>query len=244
MDRHSTKTEILGDTLKLIEDVIEICTKAVPDSETWSSCMGETYGPKNIIPRSEIKKVLYCVTPSSKIVEYANKNNYDLLIGHHPFVVKGIQSLLFHTALDMCEGGLNDQWRIALNLKNAKKYQDNLGWYGEIEPTTYEDLLKKVEAFTGGIIGQKKSTNKLIRTVITCSGLGGFVQSTVNQMNPDCFITGEILSDAKTLPLESVIETGHTLSEWCGVNLFKKLLEPHGIQVDKTPLEMDVFGKE
>lgn len=230
-----------------INRVIDICTKAIPQKETWKSSKHESYGAYNVEDdRMVVSKILYCVTPSSEIVEYAKENGYDMIIGHHPFVIPGIPSMVFHTALDMVDnGGLNWQWKEHLKMKNAIKYEDNLGWFGEIEPVTYDELLEQVKIFTGGyVIGQQKRTDKIIKTVISCSGLGGFVQSIVEKMNPDCFITGELLANVNDLKLDSVIETGHTYSEQCGVNLFRDLLEKHQITVDLAPIYLDRFGKE
>jgi putative NIF3 family GTP cyclohydrolase 1 type 2 len=250
--------------MNTIKSVSEILVAAVPVKDTWAHSIGETYGPYNINSANEnqeVRKVLYCVTGSQEIVEYAKKNGYDLLVSHHPFVIGNVYpQVVLHTALDMCSGGLNDMWRKAMGMKNAELYDKNLGWFGEIEPIKFSDLIAKVQKFTGGILGLQKcqDEDRLIRTVCTCSGLGGFVQHIVEQKNPDVFITGQMLGrywgaadedhqfwGKRSGPkLNAVIETGHTFSEWCGVYLFKKLLEPLGIQVDYVPMEIDHFGGE
>jgi putative NIF3 family GTP cyclohydrolase 1 type 2 len=248
-----------------IKDVVDVLVAAVPIKDTWAHSIGETYGPYNIDSANEnkeVNKVLYCVTPSQQIVDYAKANSYDLLVSHHPFVVgNDFPQVVLHTALDMCNGGLNDMWRKVMNIQNAVLYDKNLGWFGEIEPIKFSDLIIKVNNFTGGIIGQKKckDEDRLIRSVCTCSGLGGFVQHIVEKVKPDVFITGQLLGGSyyeeedadykfsgshRGLKLNAVIETGHTYSEWCGVYLFKKLLKPLNIQVDYVPMEIDSFGGE
>ena len=212
----------------------------IPEKIGWSR--GETYGPANIDPEKEIKKVLFCVTPTTEVVEYFKKNQYDLLISHHPFRVS-VPQIILHTALDCCNGGLNDMWRDFLGLKDAKHFDGTLGWYGKVEPILFQDLVKKCEDFMDSpVLGQKYSKIKMIQSIVICTGLGGLVTSQASQTEVDLYLTGELCSEAKDVGLPAVIETGHTVSERCGIVLLRKLLP--GLQIDSVPLEIDIFGGE
>ncbi len=78
---------------------------------------------------SEIKKVLCCLDISSKVIDYAVENNFDMIMSHHPMIFKPIKNILLdnpmgyriikaikndiaiyaaHTNLDSSINGLND----------------------------------------------------------------------------------------------------------------------------------------
>lgn len=221
-------------------DVVQRLLKAVPKEIEWSP--GEPYGPYNINPDADIQKVLFCVTPTAEVIDYFHKHNYDLLVSHHPFI-RGVPQVILHTALDCCEGGLNDMWRDALGVKEAKHFDGTLGWYGEIEPTSFTSLVKRCEAFIGHqIIGQVYSEIETIKSVVICSGLGGMVTQLAQRSQADCYIFGEAVAPAESMGFKSVIEIGHTLSERMGSDLIQAVLPE--LQVDQAPLAVDYFGRE
>lgn len=225
------------------KDLKELLYKAIPDSESWSS--GESYGAYNVDDDLEVNNVLYCVTATTEVQEYFRKGNFDLLISHHPcHADDDIPHMIFHTALDCCEGGLNDMWRDALGVKNAKHFDENLGWSGDIDPIPFNELVDKVKAFAGDVIGQTYTTKEVISSVVICSGLGGLVVDQASKSGADCYITGEMTRSADKSGLPAVIETGHTLSEWIGIYFFEKLLTPLGIKVSGAPMDIDYFGGE
>ena len=177
-------------------DVIKLLEARVPEKDSWHS---ELYGPLHVKPNAGIKKVLYCVTATDAVQDYFYEHSYDLLISHHPFPAHGIPQFICHTALDCCEGGLNDMWAKQLKLQGAKHFVDNLGWFGEIEPKTFEQLCKEIEAFAGPIRGQKFNTTKIIRSVCICTGLGGLVIREAASSKADCYILGEACGPAESM---------------------------------------------
>lgn len=226
-----------------IEEVIEVTTRCIPRDIAWEA--KEAYGPYNIVPQSEVHRALYCVTPTREVVKYAKENKYDLLISHHPFVVSGIPQLIFHTALDCCEGGLNDMWRDALGVQGPQHFDGTLGWFGDIEPIAVEDLKQKIMDFCGNCIGEvyiKEGFNRQVKSVVICTGLGGMVTELAAATKADCYILGELCSKGEDTTFNSVIEVGHTFSEWIGVHLFRKILPQ--ITVDSAPFNLDYYGGE
>lgn len=226
-----------------IDELIETLEKEIPQKDTWTRCADELYGECYILDGDkEVKKVLYCVTADEKIKEYFFKNNYDFLIAHHPFRIMRVPMFIAHTAFDCCKNGLNDIWKDILGLKNATHIVDNLGWIGELEKemTLDEiiDIINKNDIEIAG--GVYNLTNKPIKTVAVCSGLGGMIIDKVEALNPDCYITGELLSP-KTC-IKNVIEVGHTNSERIGVLTLRKIFP--NLTIDVAPKEIDVFGKE
>jgi putative NIF3 family GTP cyclohydrolase 1 type 2 len=228
------------------EQVMNILTSAIPeDIGCWP---GEQYGSnwREIPPDLFVKRVLYCVTLSHRIEEYAAQHYYDMIVTHHPGGSQNVFSATFHTALDCCEGGHNDQWRDALGIQDPKHFMGTLGWYGKIEPASLADLCDRIETFMERkILGQKWALREPITSVVVCSGLGGLVTQQALATKADCYVLGQaVQKNMRHSGFKAVIETGHTNSEWMGINKIRQVLEPWGIQVDLAPPEMDRFGGE
>ena len=221
-----------------IDIVIDILQKNIPKEATWHSCDSEYYGfiNRNSLKTEYIKKILYCVTPTLKVVDYFKNNSYDLLFSHHPFQTS-VPQFIAHTAFDCCDGGLNDFWKNKLEIKNATHFDGNLGWYGEIEPIKFTDLVNKITNITKQPLQSQNNHIDVVKNVIICTGLGGLVNSIVAQYDPDCYITGEgEMGDC----FKSHIEIGHTLSEQVGIYRIRELLPD--IQIDLAPLSIDYFN--
>jgi len=227
-----------------VRDIAKILTERVPNADTW--CPNETYGGQECDIDTEVKKVLWCVTAHDNMVPYCKEKGYDMLISHHPMVVKGIPQVVLHTALDCTKGGLNDMWKDFLNVGNAQHFDRNLGWYGAIEPMKFSDLVKKCEAFIGSsIIGEawaKDGPDTMISSVVICTGLGGMVTEQAAKTGADCYVLGESTRKAEYMGFKGVIEIGHTKSEKMGIRVVKEMLEPHGVQVDPAPDNLDWYG--
>lgn len=217
--------------------------RLIPNSSTWEK--GENYGEYNITDyESDVYRVLFCVTPTQAVIDHFLEEEYHLLISHHPFIAgRGIPQFIAHTAFDCCDGGLNDMWKNLLQIKEAKHFDDNLGWHGRIDPISFEDLVKKVSRFSGNILGECYSDKKIIESVVICTGLGGIVMSQALDTGADCYILGENIRSAKGY-FPSSIEIGHTLSERVGVDFFRKHFEDEDIQFDLAPLSIDRFAEE
>lgn len=230
-----------------VSKIIEECNRAIPQGIEYTS--GEHYGPYNIPSLDmDVKNILYCVTPTEKVRQYFIENKYDLLISHHPFIL-GVPQLIYHTALDCCEGGLNDMWADYLDIaeKDRKHFDANLGWAGKLrKPIEFETLVNKMKAYAGGIDGQIYSTVDVIESVVICTGLGGMVDKQALASGADCYILGEAVRPAEEMGFKAVIEVGHTKSERHGIVFFENLFANHEdrINIVCAPLSIDIFGKE
>jgi len=232
-------------------EVVRALCSRIPYKDTWS--MGENYGPYFVPREIDIKRVLYCVTPGVKVVDQFFDGGYDLLVSHHPYIATrfadkdmSVPQVILHTAMDCCEGGLNDQWRDALGVKDAKHFDKNLGWYGKVDPIDPDDFYLKVKEFVGADpIGACYSDKRTIESVVICTGLGGMVHNEALATQADCYILGQAISDPSNSRFPAMIEVGHTLSEYgTGLKLVRSILEPMGVIVDGTDIQNDRFGSE
>lgn len=227
--------------MKAANVVNALCAR-IPFNQSWCR---EAWGPYNVDPEATVERVLFCVTPTLEVKDHFHKEGYDLLVSHHPFQC-GVPQVILHTAMDCCPGGLNDQWRDALGVKNARHFDRNLGWYGQIEPKSVEELSAQCSKFMGGDpIGVIYTEVEQINSVVICSGLGGMVHNKAyNNTHADCYIVGEMTTDPLASRFPAMIETGHTLSEYApGLKLIRSILEPH-VPVDGAGFEIDRFADE
>jgi len=223
-----------------ISKIIELCEAAIPRSVEYSK--GEQYGNQNIEDTSvEAKRIAYCVTPSPGVDQWCRDNDIDLLISHHP-VASEIPHLIYHTALDCCEGGLNDMWADALGMDKSNRIEDHLGWSGDLpREMSLMELLDLVKARSGAVDGQVYHLGGKIKSVTICTGLGGLVVDQAVMGGTDCYITGELIGPADETGFDTVIETGHTNSEYMGVEFFEKILK---MNIIPAPRDIDVYGDE
>jgi putative NIF3 family GTP cyclohydrolase 1 type 2 len=230
------------------EVVRQLC-RAIPYKDTWST--GERYGPYWVPRDLNIKKVLYCVTPTKGVTEQFIDGGYDLLVSHHPYFIPSVNGIkppqiILHTALDCCEGGLNDQWRDVVGMKDAQHFDKNLGWAGKVDPIHPDDFYFKIRNFLGADpIGAVYCDKNVIESVVVCSGLGGMVEMEAWYSGADCYVLGQACSDPQNSRFPAMIEIGHTLSEHgTGLKKVRSILEPMGITVDGADLKYDIFGSE
>jgi putative NIF3 family GTP cyclohydrolase 1 type 2 len=231
--------------------VVRNLCQRVPYKDTWS--VGESYGPYFVPQHQEVSKVLYCVTPTKGVIDQFLGGGYDLLVSHHPYIATGyapdgisIPQVILHTAMDCCAGGLNDQWRDALGVKDAKHFDRNLGWYGKVDPIDPDDFYLKVRDFVGADpIGAVYSDKEVIESIVICTGLGGLVEFEASSTKADCYILGQMCGNPQKSKFPAMIEVGHTLSEHAtGLKLVRSVLEPMNIVVDGADMKYDVFGSE
>lgn len=232
-----------------LKDIGLALNLVIPKEDSWCREMYGIQGTPDLAKK--INKVLFCVTPTFDVERYAKDNNYDAIISHHPIPLVGdygIPHFIYHTALDCCKGGLNDMWRDALGLQNSVHFDKNLGWVGKVDPISPEDLIKKVESFTGTKIqGHNAFACDVVTSIAICTGLGGLVTDSLSSFKPDCYIVGEDVrppEDTIEMGINGIIEVGHTVSENIGVKLIRKALEPLGVQVDLANADIDYFGNE
>jgi putative NIF3 family GTP cyclohydrolase 1 type 2 len=223
-------------------EVLNRLTKAARPTDTWSK--GEPYGAYNLGMYQNIDRAVYCVTPTPEVIAAFKAGKHDVLISHHPYVTD-VPQIVLHTALDCCEGGLNDQWRDALGIKNARHFDRNLGWYGQVDPISYKDMYAKISKYIGRApLGTCFSDIPTIGSVAVCSGLGGMVESEAfKNTHADCYIMGEGVFHPHWSPFKAQFEVGHTLSEFKPGMLFLRKHLPE-ISVYGANRLNDYFGHE
>jgi putative NIF3 family GTP cyclohydrolase 1 type 2 len=225
-----------------IEQLTQTIEAKIRKNDAWHVCAHENYGAFHIAPEKKLEKLLYCVTTSPEAIEYFKDNGYDAMITHHPIMGwERIPQLIYHTALDCCEGGLNDYWMNFLGVKEAKHFESNLGWTGSIDPISFKNLKDKLETkLESHMIGDIFNSQEQINSVVICTGLGGFVNNLALKTDADCYILGQSLEAGNKTGFRNVIEMGHTLSERIGFDCIKGFVKDLPVQIDMIPLDKDI----
>ena len=190
---------------------------------------------------AEVKSILTALDATEETLCYAAENGYDVLLTHHPMLFRGVKSvspdtphgrrvikaldsglsvLSFHTRLDACDGGVNDELCRVLGLHVSGKFGDDeceeLGRFCECDMTARELsrlVLDKLGCDAVRLNGDKE---KRITRVGVCGGDGKEMIYPALMSGCDALITGDagynIAGDAAEDGIV-VIEAGHYHTE-------------------------------
>lgn len=246
----------------IINDVIKYLDKRFPielASEFDYPRVGFNIGNVN----NQLTNVMLSLDLTKEVVLEALKMGCNLIITHHSYLFEPLYKIDFslnrgeiigllyqnevsvysmHTNYDVGVGGVNDSLAKMLNIKNVKIINDeikanNFLRYGEIDSTSFKDLVHKVKkVFHLPGVRAVGKMDEIVQTVGIVGGSGGHKEDLENALNSkiDCYITGEIplniAIDAKNAGLK-LIEVNHGIEKFA----FDYL---------KTDLETDLKLKE
>lgn len=226
-------------SLKL-SDVIAAMDKRYPTAtaQEWDA-VGLVSGN----PDSEISKVLFAVDPSEIVVEQAIQAGAQLIIAHHPLLLKGVTAVsrlsrkgrilsdliksdlaLFtaHTNADVANPGVSDALATALGVEvdGPLEIETNLGRVGHlVKRMPLQDFAAQVESGlpkTARGIHIAGDASRSVENVAICGGAGDSLLDLVGQSDADVYVT----SDLKYHVAEEFVQsTGKALidiSHWAG----------------------------
>jgi len=198
-------------------EIIEKIEKLFPlkFAEKW-----DNIGLQVATSNKKIKKILLTIDLTPSIIEYSFKNNFDLIISHHPLIFTPLKNILpfydpvanilfklikydiplyvMHTNLDKI---FFDKLSKLFNLKKVKPLKPEInskfgiGAYGELKNSiTLKELIlqieKKLEIENLKFIGD---LSQKIKRIAFCQGSGSeFINSILIKNNIDAFVTSDI----------------------------------------------------
>lgn len=230
------------------KDIISFIEDFAPleSQEEWDNS-GLQIGNLNEI----VNGVLLVMDVTDRCVDYALKNNCNLIISHHPLLFDNITSIdaseykgklitkiiknnitvySSHTNLDKSDYGTNYVISKILNLKDVKmlKNEENIGVIGTCD--NYNNILnlvdKRINKKENIIIYGK--TNKDIKNICIISGSGSSLMQSCIDNNCDVLITGDIKHHDGQFAYENdllIIDIGHFESEVLVLDHLKKVLK-------------------
>ncbi len=146
-----------------VKDVIRIMEEIAPSglAEEWDNS-----GLQAGQPEGAVRKIWIALDPGTDVVDAACKNSVDLLITHHPLILKPIQSIDFsshpgsvinaaavhklavyaaHTSLDSVAGGLNDIFAEKIGLTSLQPLDQTINSEKQHGPGRVGEFEKKVK---------------------------------------------------------------------------------------------------
>lgn len=215
-------------------------------AEEWDN-VGLQIANENI----KVKKVLITLDLNLKVIKYAKKNSFDVILAHHPLInqplnkinaihdyksilvknliLSNIAFIALHTNLDRY---FNELLSKKLGLKKIKPLTaDGLGSYGYLSrPVKLKDFINAVkEKLVLKKVEYAGDDNKVIKCVAAVGGSGtSYFNNTLKQKRIDVFITGDVryhtALDAQEGDI-AIIDAGHFSTETIMLPELKKLLQ-------------------
>jgi dinuclear metal center YbgI/SA1388 family protein len=185
-------------------------------AEAWDT-PGLTIGD----PGQTVTRVLLTVDVTSEVVSEAIDGGYQLLLAHHPYLMRGVTTLredtvkgavasnciraglavyAAHTNADVVESGVSDVLAQALNLQNTTSLDGvnkvGLGRVGDLsEPITLGQLatkLARILPHTASGIRVAGNFSRMVERVALCGGAGDSFLGLETVTNADVYITSDL----------------------------------------------------
>lgn len=186
-------------------------------AESWDA-VGMVCGD----PAEEVRRVLFCVDPTESIVDEAVAVGADMIVAHHPLLLRGVHGVAAntpkggvvhrliragialycaHTNADSAFPGVSDALAQAIGLTvlgplSPKEPPLGLGRIGELaEPEPLETFVQRVaDALPETAWGVRAAGDpgRLIRTVAVCGGSGDSLLAEATAAGVDAYVTADL----------------------------------------------------
>lgn len=201
-----------------LRDVLAHVDKLWPvaGAEEWDS-VGLVCGSRDSVVRS----VLFAVDVTDETVSEAVDGGYDLLIAHHPLLLRGVTSIVedefkgnalsrlirgncallsVHTNGDRVATGTSAALALALGVHDTQPIVSNplgggLGLVGTIHPTTLGEFARRISAVVPATAGGVRVAGEMsqpVTTVAVCAGAGDSLLSASAVRGADVYVTSDL----------------------------------------------------
>ncbi|TDQ04095.1 Nif3-like dinuclear metal center hexameric protein [Labedaea rhizosphaerae] len=198
-----------------LADVIAVLEAAYPPelAESWDA-VGLVCGD----PAEPVTKVLVCVDPVDATVDEALAQGAQLIVAHHPLLLRGVHGvpadtpkgslvhrlvrggaalLCMHTNADNAEPGVSDALAKALGLKITGPLvpETNSGRIGEVDPQPFAEFIDRVGIAlpeTAGGVRAAGELSRTIETVAVCGGSGDSFLDAATAAGVDAYVTADL----------------------------------------------------
>lgn len=209
---------------------------APPESAQKWDCVGfmaET-------SKTEISKIMLCLTPAEDVIIQALNNNCDMIVSHHPMFEVNLKSALItndgspkidiysaHTNLDIADGGTTDTLIKSLDLADYKFTKSNndfvryIEFDEAVEIADFCAVLRKISPDLRYI--NNYHVNK-VKKVGFCAGSGSEFINEAKNDGADCFVTGDLKFHTAMDAEIVVFDIGHFESEIIILPVLEKII--------------------
>lgn len=209
--------EVTSDRL-LLRDVIALLEQHYPpDTAADWDRVGLVTGD----PEQPVRRILLAVDPTLAVIDEAAQGHYDLLVTHHPLLLRGVHSVattsakgasvtnlvvsdtalyVAHTNADVAEPGVCDAIAAALALKDIRGLSPHgdrfVGRVGRLpEPSSLRDFAEHVARAlpaTAGGVRVAGPPGGDVRTVAVVGGSGDDQFDAVRASGADVYLTADL----------------------------------------------------
>ncbi|WP_073508347.1 Nif3-like dinuclear metal center hexameric protein [Streptobacillus notomytis] len=202
--------------------------------------------------RKKVNKVMLCLDITREAVDFAVNEKVDLIISHHPFILKGQKKILSdnvigskiidvikndiviysaHTNVDAAKGGLNEYILEKMNLEGEMLESELIALrrFNLKEKKSIEDIIGiiKENLKIKNVRLSRAMDNKMVRKIAVTTGSGDSFISLIRG-KVDLFITGDLKHHISLDMGEEnlhLLDIDHYGSEKIVVELFEKKLK-------------------
>lgn len=172
-------------------------------------------------PDQDVRRVRLAVDPTQAVIEAAVADGVDLLVTHHPLLLRGVHGvsaltakgravralvagdlalLVAHTNADVADGGVNDALAAALRLTDVEPLEveedQPLGRVGllpqEVDLATFAGLLASVLPPAPGGIRVSGPADGRVRRVAVMGGAGDTMFDAARRAGADVYVTADL----------------------------------------------------
>lgn len=188
--------------------------------------------------KTEVSKVMLCLTPTESVIKQAIAQNCDMIVAHHPMfevccfselVSESFKPLIdiysAHTNMDLANGGTTDTLIKNLDLEINKVSGNEFVRYAELKNSISVFELEKVLRKISPNLRYVNNKNvQFVQKVGFCAGSGSEFIEEAQQNGADCFVTGDLKFHTALDSQIIVFDIGHFESEILILPVFKKLI--------------------
>ncbi len=212
-----------------------------------------------------VSGILLTLDITSEAIDYAEQNQMNVIISHHPLVFRpikglsaldyvgkrlvrltenGISAFSFHTRLDAASGGVNDALAEKLGLTDAEPFGpdgEKIGRIGYVKPSDLDAFANVVkERLDCPNVTVSDAGNRTHRVAVLGGAGKDYVISALKS-GADSYVTGEMdynsLLDSREMGL-NVILAGHFHTENPVLEKLKNMIENH---IAGEKINIDIF---
>lgn len=191
--------------------------------------------------KSEVSKIMLCLTVTDNIVKQARAEKCDMIIAHHPlFYVpvewSDIDIYSAHTNLDKAQGGTTDTLIRSLGFEpNQQSNHEFLRFVDFTSSVLLDNFIQKLKKISPNLRYVNNKNIQYIQKAAFCAGSGAEFINISNDAGADCLVTGDLKFHTALDSNIAVFDIGHFESEIIILPVLKNIIG-EGVEV--------VFAKE
>ena len=180
--------------------------------------------------RTEIKKVMLCLTVTEDILGQAHAANCDMIIAHHPlFTVPlafncGIDIYCAHTNLDKARIGTTETLIKCLNFSDAYSTGHDFLRFCDCN-ISFAELIERLKTFSNNIRYTMPQNLEQVHCIAFCAGSGTEFWHDAADNGAEVLVTADLKFHTALDSTISIIDIGHFESEILVLDELARLLD-------------------